>query len=80
MNQTSMSQKGQVVIPAEIREKLKLKPSTKFEVKSVGDTVVFTPVVKDEDAFGMFTPKEKITEEKIDKAISEGVKKRFNLS
>jgi len=48
---TTASQRGQVVIPQEIREKLKIKEGTKFAVYGSGDTIIFKimelPTVKD---------------------------------
>lgn len=37
---TTISEKGQVVIPQEIRENLKIKPKTKFLVFGKGDTII----------------------------------------
>lgn len=48
---TTTSPKGQVVIPREIREKLKIGPGTRFAVYGSGDTIIFKrmelPTVKD---------------------------------
>lgn len=48
---TTTSPKGQVVIPLEIRENLKIKKGTKFAVYGSGDTIIFKrldlPNVKD---------------------------------
>ena len=38
---TTTSPKGQVVIPQEIREELKIKSGTKFVVYGRGDTIIF---------------------------------------
>ena len=37
---TTISEKGQVVIPQSIRKELKIKPKTKFLVFGKGDTVI----------------------------------------
>ena len=37
---TTMSGKGQVVIPQPLRKQLKLKPKTKFLVYGAGDTIM----------------------------------------
>ncbi|MBI2580751.1 AbrB/MazE/SpoVT family DNA-binding domain-containing protein [Candidatus Woesearchaeota archaeon] len=48
---TTTSPKGQVVIPQEIREHLKIEAGTKFAVYGRGDTIIFKkvelPTVKD---------------------------------
>jgi AbrB family looped-hinge helix DNA binding protein len=41
---TTISPKGQVVIPQEIREGLKIKPGTKFAVYGNRDTVIFKKI------------------------------------
>lgn len=37
---TTISEKGQIVIPQSIRKELKIKPKTKFLVFGKGDTVI----------------------------------------
>jgi len=37
---TRLSEKGQVVIPSEIRKKMKLKEGTRFVILGVDDTIV----------------------------------------
>lgn len=37
---TTMSKKGQVVIPQKIRKNLKIKPRTKFAVYAKNDTII----------------------------------------
>ena len=48
---TTTSLKGQVVIPQEIREHMKIESGTKFAVYGRGDTIIFKrvelPTVKD---------------------------------
>ena len=41
---TKMSSKGQVVIPEEIRKKLRLKPGSQFVVVGRGDVVVLKAI------------------------------------
>lgn len=70
---TTASQKGQVVIPQEIREKLQIREGTKFAVYGSGDTIIFKklalPTVKDFEKlvdFGVKFAKEKgITEKDV---------------
>jgi len=70
---TTISPKGQVVIPQEIREKLKISEGVKFAVYGSGDTIIFkrleVPTVKDFErlaAFGRkFAKKKGITEKDV---------------
>ena len=55
---TTTSPKGQVVIPQEIREHMKIKSGTKFAVYGRGDTIIFKrvelPTVKDFERLAKF--------------------------
>ena len=44
---TTVSTKGQVIIPAEIRYQLHLGPGSELEVTQSGNHIVMVPVVKD---------------------------------
>lgn len=75
---TTISEKGQVVIPQAIRKELKIKPRTKFLVYGKGDTVIMKrlklPDVKKEwdEIFTIIDRKNlKISEEEILKEITE---------
>ena len=70
---TTTSPKGQVVIPQEIREQMKIESGTKFAVYGRGDTIIFKrvelPTVKDFERiarFGRaFAEKKRITEKDV---------------
>ena len=75
---TTMSEKGQVVIPQSIRKELGIKPKTKFLVYGRGDTVIMKklelPDLKKEweDIFKLMEKKElKISDKEIQKEIAE---------
>ena len=55
---TTTSPKGQVVIPQEIREDMKIESGTKFAVYGRGDTIIFKkvvlPTVKDFERLARF--------------------------
>lgn len=42
---TTMSSRGQIVIPQEIREEMKLKPKTKFVVFGYDDTILLKRMI-----------------------------------
>jgi len=75
---TTISEKGQVMIPQAIRKELKIKPRTKFLVYGKGDTVIMRriklPDMKkewDEILTIMDRKNLKISEEEILKEITE---------
>jgi len=75
---TTMSEKGQVVIPQSIRKELGIKPKTKFIVYGRGDTVIMKklelPDLKKEwaDIFKLMDKKElKISDKEIQKEVAE---------
>jgi AbrB family looped-hinge helix DNA binding protein len=80
---TTMSEKGQVVIPQSIRKELGIKPKTKFLVFGKGDTVIMKklelPDLKKEweDIFKMMDAKGlKLSEKEIQKEIAAVRKKK----
>jgi AbrB family looped-hinge helix DNA binding protein len=78
---TTISEKGQVVIPQSIRKELGIKPRTKFLVYGRGDTVIMKklelPDLKKEweDIFKFMDKKElKISNEEIQQEIADARK------
>ncbi len=74
---TTISEKGQVVIPQSIRKELGIKPKNKFLVYGKGDTIIMKklelPNLRKEwdDIFKLMAKKElKMSEEEIQKEIS----------
>jgi AbrB family looped-hinge helix DNA binding protein len=75
---TTMSEKGQVVIPQSIRKELGIKPKTKFLVYGRSDTVIMKklelPDLKKEweDIFNLMDKKQlKISDKEISKEVAE---------
>lgn len=80
---TTISEKGQVVIPQSIREELGIKPKTKFLVYGRGDTVIMKklelPDLRKEweEIFKQMDKKElKISDKEIQREIEETRKAR----
>lgn len=74
---STITQKGQVVIPHMIRNFLQLKPTTRvyFEVKN--KAVVMRPVLSIDQAMGMIKTKKRASQADYDKAIREGMAEKF---
>ncbi len=80
---TTMSEKGQVVIPQSIRKELGIKPKTKFLVYGRGDTVIMKklelPDLKREweEIFRLMDKKElKLSDEDVQREIAAARKAR----
>ena len=80
---TTISEKGQVVIPQSIRKELGIKPKNRFLVYGKGDTIIMKkislPDLKSEwDAIFKFMDKKelKLSEKKIQKEITAARKTR----
>jgi AbrB family looped-hinge helix DNA binding protein len=52
-----MNEKGQITIPASIRNKLRLQATNKFEFISKGDSIIITPINKSLRDLKGFLPK-----------------------
>ena len=79
---TTISEKGQVVIPQSIRKELGIKPKNKFLVYGRGDTIIMKklelPRLKKEweDIFKLMDKKElKMSDEEIQREIAAARKK-----
>ncbi len=44
---TTMSTKGQVIVPADLREDMKLVPGTKFSIQRDGFSLVLRPITEE---------------------------------
>ena len=80
---TTISEKGQVVIPQSIRKELGIKPKNKFLVYGRGDTIIMKklelPSLKKEwdDIFKLMDKKElKMSDEEIQREIAAARKTR----
>ncbi len=81
---TTISEKGQIVIPQSIRKQLKIKPKTKFLVYGKGDTIIlkkleFPDIKKEWDKiFEMMDKRHlNISEEEIQQEVT-NVRKNIN--
>ncbi len=81
MNQTSMSAKGQIVIPKPIRDALGIKPADKLQVDIQDkNSIVIRLIPNIEDVYGMFKVQRPITKTEAKKIIKKAVLKKFGLS
>lgn len=70
---TTLTSKGQVTIPADIRKQLGLEAGDQVEfIKDDGKFYIVRKENRIEAAFGLFKAKKSVTLEEMDKAIEEG--------
>ena len=62
---TTISQKGQIVVPKDIRDKLNLKPSDSLKVTLGGKNIIVEPLSPINEFVGMFRVKKPITKKDI---------------
>jgi len=67
MAETTMSVKGQIVIPSKVRERLKLKPGQRFDVDVMSDGSVLVIPIPVDVISAMKLP----DAERLEKALSE---------
>jgi AbrB family looped-hinge helix DNA binding protein len=76
---TTISSKGQVVIPKKIRDKLGLKSGHTLGVALTGKKIVVEPFVSPEEVFGMFGTKKPINKQAIKQSFKKQVKQKHHL-
>lgn len=74
---STITQKGQVVIPINLRKALKLSPQKRVSFELIDNAIIIKPVLSIDEAFGMFKTAKKATEEDFDKAIRDAVVEKF---
>ena len=73
---TTISQKGQIVVPKKIRDQLKLKASDLLSVSLEKNTIIVTPLSSSDEVFGMFKAKAPITKKDIKQAYQAKARKK----
>ncbi len=79
MEESTMTTKGQIVVPARLRKRYSLKPGTKVCFIERGEEILFRPVTKEylKSLHGMLTSETSVTKELLeertkDRACEEG--------
>lgn len=67
MTETVLSVKGQIVLPNDIRRKLRLKPGQRFEVEAMSDGTILIIPIPDDVVGAMKLP----NAQKLEKALRE---------
>lgn len=74
---STITQKGQVVIPISLRKALQLTPSRRVSFELKGKTIIMKPAISIDEAYGMFKTSKKASQADYDKAIEEAVVEKF---
>jgi AbrB family looped-hinge helix DNA binding protein len=75
---TTISQKGQVVIPKQLREKLGFTPSTVLKVQLKNNDIIMSKATNVDDVFGMFKAKKMITKKDIKETYKTRTASKFS--
>lgn len=74
---STITQKGQVVIPITLRKALQLTPSRRVSFELKGKTIIMKPAISIDEAYGMFKTNKKASQKDYDRAIEEGMVEKF---
>jgi len=74
---STITQKGQVVIPITLRKALKLSPPRRISFELKGNVIIMKPALSIDEAFGMFKTTKRASQADYDQAIEEAVVKKF---
>lgn len=77
---STITQKGQIVIPAVIREHLRLKPNMRVKIETVGEEIRIKPILTTDQAIGMIKNKKSVTREEEKQIIRDYVVRKFKKS
>lgn len=74
---TSITQKGQVVIPKSIRDQFKLQPSDKIRFSVKGNKIIAEPIPSVDDMYGIIKTKKVLSKQDMKKTIREAVVAKY---
>lgn len=74
---STITQKGQVVIPRPIRKYFNLRKSSKIYFEVINNKIVAKPIMTIEQAFGMVKSRKTYSKKEFKKAIEEEVIKKY---
>ncbi len=74
---TTISQKGQIVVPKDIRDKLNLKPSDSLKVTLSNKNIIVEPLAPLDEYVGMFGVKKPITKKDIKDTYKKNVSEKL---
>lgn len=77
---TTLTQKGQVVIPQSIRRFLGLEPLDKLYFEVEEDKIIAQPILSIEEAMGMIKSQQAVSKKDYKKLIAQKVVKKFTRS
>lgn len=74
---TTISQKGQIVVPKVIRDHLNLRASDILHISLENNTIVARPAIATSEVFGMFSVDKRITKADIKGSFKKHLDKKF---
>ena len=78
---TSLSTKGQIVIPKKVRTQLGLKPNDRIVLTTERDRIIIQKTPQIEDMYGFITPKKDtgVAETEIQRIVRKKVRRKYSL-
>jgi AbrB family looped-hinge helix DNA binding protein len=70
---STVTSKGQVVIPAPIRNKLNIKPFDRVNFDVLGERIIAEKASTTEAMYGFVKPKKRLTNKQMEKAINKAM-------
>ena len=75
---TTISHKGQIVVPKEIRDHFNLKSSDRLNISVKDNMIVARPVISTDEVFGMFKTKNYISKKDIKTSFKKHITSKFS--
>ena len=77
---TTVTQKGQVVIPKTIRDELNIKPFSKLRFNLLDSKIIAQPVLSVDEMHGFIPAREKLSKKKLKQIVKKNVLQKHDNS
>jgi len=77
---TTVSSKGQIVIPKAIRDELELSPSALISISLIDGNIIAEPMTRSDSIYGSFKVKSPINKHKVKEIYKTTISKKFRIS
>lgn len=78
MYTATISQKGQIVVPKEIRDNLNIEPKDKLNISIESGKVILQPAPTIDDVFGMVKTDKELSKKEMKTIVQEEIDKKYS--